>query len=300
MSKTLLIEDGNIKQTIQDNILWDGKFSKAHANGPIINFLQIYLPKNSLMVIPRSDGNINRNHNNQYHDVDWDTQIQPHIDYAKEHDKIFILGTLAQEYEEPDINYFYLPLDDDFFKYGVNHFFHTENLMPWEARSNQLCWRGGCSGYGDAQAIRVKFTEKIYDHDPNTDVRLSNWWSDNKNIPDHLFSDRIDHTEFFKYKIFFIVDGNVIASNHMYGFASGSVPFIISKAKCWFTDFIIPFVHYIPIKYDLSDLIEKIEWVNENDELAKKIAENAYEFSRTHFSPEYQKQYIKTQIQQLL
>jgi hypothetical protein len=300
MSKTIIIEDGNIKQTIQDNILWDGKFSKAHANGPIINFLQIYLPKHSLMVIPRSDGNINRNHNNQYHDVDWDTQIQPHIDYAKEHDKIFILGTLAQEFEEPDINYFYLPLDDDFFKYGVNNYFYFLPVTSWEARSNQLCWRGGCSGYGDSQAIRVKFTEKIYDHDPNTNVRLSNWWSDNKNIPDYLFSDRIDHTEFFKYKIFFIVDGNVIASNHMYGFASGSVPFIISKAKCWFTDFIIPFVHYIPIKYDLSDLIEKIEWVNENDELAKKIAENAYEFSRTHFSPEYQKRYIKNQIQQLL
>jgi hypothetical protein len=59
----------------------------------------------------------------------------------------------------------------------------------------------------------------------------------------------------------------------MYGFASGSVPFMISKAKCWFSEFIIPFVHYIPIKYDLSDLIEKIEWVNENDGLAKKIAE---------------------------
>lgn len=297
---SILIEDGNIKQTIPENILWDGKFSKAEANGPIINFLQIYLPKNSLMVIPKSDGNINRTHNNQYNDVDWDTQIQPHIDYAKEHDKIFILGTLAQEYEEPDINYFYLPLDDDFFKYGVNQFFQTEHLMPWEARSNQLCWRGGCSGYGGLESIRVKFTEKIYDHDPNTNVRLSTWWSENKNIPDHLFSDRIDHNDFFKYKILFIVDGNVIASNHMYGFASGSIPFMISKAKCWFTDLLIPFVHYIPIKYDLRDLIEKIKWVNENDELAEKIAKNAYEFSTKYFSSEYQKRYIKTRIQQLL
>jgi hypothetical protein len=86
----------------------------------------------------------------------------------------------------------------------------------------------------------------------------------------------------------------------MYGFASGSVPFIISKAKCWFTDLLIPFVHYIPIKYDLSDLIEKIEWVNENDEMAEKIAVNAYEFSTKYFSSEYQKRYIKTRIQPLL
>jgi len=298
MSKTIVIENGNIKQSIPDNILWDGKFSKALANGPIINFLQIYSPKNSIMVIPRSDGNINRTHKDKYHDVNWDTQIQPYLNYAKEHNKVFIIGTLAQEYEEPDINYFYLPLDDDFFKYGVNHFFLP--LTNWENRSNQLCWRGGCSGYGDAQAIRVKFVEKIYNYDSNTDVRLSTWWSENKNIPECFFSNRIDHTEFFKYKIFFVVDGNVIASNHMYSFASGSVPMFISKAKCWFTDLLIPFVHYIPIKYDLSDLIEKIEWVNENDDLAKKIAENAYKFSITYFSPEYQKQYMKNQIQSFL
>jgi hypothetical protein len=295
---SIIIEDGNIKQTISNNILWDGKFSKALANGPIINFLQTYLPKNTLMVIPTSDGNINRKHNNQYHDVDWDTQIQPYIKYAKENDKIFILGTLAQEFEEPDINYFYLPLDDDFFNHGVNHFFPP--FILWENRSNQLCWRGGCSGYGDGDSIRIKFVKKIYDHDPNTDVRVSTWWSENKNIPEQLFSNRIDHTEFFKYKIFFIVDGNVIASNHMYGFASGSVPMFISKAKCWFTNLLIPYVHYIPIQYDLSDLIEKIKWVNENDELAKKIAENAYKFSEKYFSPEYQKEYIKNRIQELL
>ena len=37
-------------------------------------------------------------------------------------------------------------------------------------------------------------------------------------------------TDYLQYKIFFIVDGNCIASNHMWGFATGCVPFIISNA----------------------------------------------------------------------
>jgi hypothetical protein len=37
----------------------------------------------------------------------------------------------------------------------------------------------------------------------------------------------------------------------------------------------------VPIKYDLSDLKEKIEWLVNNDAEARKIAENAMEFART-------------------
>ena len=92
------------------------------------------------------------------------------------------------------------------------------------------------------------------------------------------------------------MDGNVIASNHMYAFATGCIPFIISRGKCWFTQFCIPYVHYIPIQYDLSDLIEKIEWVEKNDEEAKKIAEKARDFSRYYFSSDFQKNYIQETI----
>ena len=48
--------------------------------------------------------------------------------------------------------------------------------------------------------------------------------------------------------------------------------------------------NYIPINYDLSNLIEKIEWVKTHDEEAKKIAE-------TYFSTEYQKKHLKENIE---
>lgn len=97
-------------------------------------------------------------------------------------------------------------------------------------------------------------------------------------------------------KIYFIVDGNVIASNHMWGFATGAVPFLISNAYCWFSEFLEPYVNYIPIAHDLSDLVEKIEWVAENDDVAKKIAQGALDFTRRVFSPEFQREYLRAKI----
>ena len=47
-----------------------------------------------------------------------------------------------------------------------------------------------------------------------------------------------------------------------------------------------PWVHYIPIKPDFSDLEDKMQWLETHDEEAKEIADNAYEFMLLHREPE--------------
>ena len=229
MSNCLVFEDGVLIKDIDHPFIWNGMFSQAKKNGNIINYLQKCLPKNSICVIPKSDGNIKKTQNkNEPHDTLWD-DIQIYIDYSKNKNKVFLLCVLSQITQEEDINYIYLPLDDDFFDKGVEYFFNRNNMLKWEDRSSELCWVGGCSGVGGNESLRVKFVKKIYDYNPLTNVRLSTWWSENKNIDTKYFSERVHFSEFLKYKIFFIVDGNVIASNHMWGFASGCVPFFSIK-----------------------------------------------------------------------
>lgn len=301
MKNCLIFEDGNlVHNSIHGDVLWAGLFSKVEVNGSLIKFISSFLKEkeNTILVIPKSDGNVNNKTDNHYHDVNWMEQIAPLLEEAKNKNKTFILGVLCQVNKEEGINYLYLPLDDGFFEKGIRYYFSKEQntYVNWQNRSSDLCWRGGCSGIGGSESIRVNFVKKIYDYQKETNVRLSKWWSENKNIPEKYFADRIYFDEFLKYKIFFIVDGNCIASNHMYGFASGCIPFLISNAKCWFNEFIIPNVHYIPIEYDLSNLIEKIEWVKENDAEAEKIANNAYEFAMNYFSSEYQEKYLINKI----
>ena len=48
----------------------------------------------------------------------------------------------------------------------------------------------------------------------------------------------------------------------------------------------MPYVHYVPVKNDQSDLIEKIDWLKANDEKAREIAENGKELFEKLYSLE--------------
>lgn len=57
--------------------------------------------------------------------------------------------------------------------------------------------------------------------------------------------------------------------------------------ELWFYPLLKPYEDFIPIKKDLSDLFEKIEWCINHDEECKKIAKNAYKKFRTLLSKTY-------------
>lgn len=54
----------------------------------------------------------------------------------------------------------------------------------------------------------------------------------------------------------------------------------------YFYEHLLPWVHYIPVKRDLSDIVEKIMWCKSNPTKAQEIADNAYEFSKKHLTRE--------------
>lgn len=58
------------------------------------------------------------------------------------------------------------------------------------------------------------------------------------------------------------------------------------KWKEYFYDDLKPFVHYIPVKEDLSDLTEKLDWAETHYEEALQIAKNAQEYALSHLTQE--------------
>ncbi|KAJ7800177.1 hypothetical protein B0H14DRAFT_3156132 [Mycena olivaceomarginata] len=61
---------------------------------------------------------------------------------------------------------------------------------------------------------------------------------------------------------------------------SGSLVFKFSTFSEFFDDWLIPYVHFIPVLPDLSDLEKKIEWAIENDEEARQIQANGLEYAK--------------------
>lgn len=86
------------------------------------------------------------------------------------------------------------------------------------------------------------------------------------------------HSE-FKYIIH--VDGYSVAGRLLTTMLTGSLILRVkSKFYLWCDEFIKPDVHYIVIKEDLSDLIEKIKWCKKNDNYCKKIAKNGFKYAK--------------------
>lgn len=60
----------------------------------------------------------------------------------------------------------------------------------------------------------------------------------------------------------------------------------------WFDSNLEPYVHFVPVKRDFSDLHEQIIWLKDNDDIAQEIARNGIEFVKRHFSDEAMEEYI--------
>lgn len=78
----------------------------------------------------------------------------------------------------------------------------------------------------------------------------------------------------FKSKYIVLVDGNGWADKVAGVMLSGSLLFLSTVHEDWVTRQMVDGVHYIKIKPDLSDLIDKLEWAIGHDQIASQIAEN--------------------------
>ena len=291
--------DGTIQNELKCVCFWSGYFSTVLQNGALVHHLStlferiaIEFPqKKFLFFMPQSDGDILLA---DYRYLLSETYLADLRDSGIQ----IVIGTVAQRFsvgkKDPDVEYLFLPQDDHIFQYGLRSHFILENLPKWSDRIPQIFWRGS----GSRRSIPNEPTESGFKRkdvvanlidNPAADVRfVSNWIYPNDQIPETWISPNTSYWHFCNYKMVLIVDGNGISSAHTWCFGIGAVPFLVTNNTFWFSDLLIPFENYIPVRYDLSDLEEKITWVLEHDEEAREIATKSAEFAYRIFTPEYQ------------
>jgi len=97
-----------------------------------------------------------------------------------------------------------------------------------------------------------------------------------------------------KYKYIINVDGHVSAYRLSLELNYGSVILLSdSKYRLWFKNLLKPFKHYVPIKKDLSDLIEKINWCNQNQKECEEIIKNCKKFYKKYLSKNSMLDYLQ-------
>jgi hypothetical protein len=91
--------------------------------------------------------------------------------------------------------------------------------------------------------------------------------------------DKLTPIEQSNYKYIVNVDGNVSAFRLSLELNMGSVILLVdSPWKIWYRDMLKPYTHYVPVKEDLSNLIDQIKWCRKNDGRCQEIVKNAQQF----------------------
>jgi hypothetical protein len=287
---------------------WDGPFSRSHAKKDIELYTALAIHQRGLpltAVFSATDGVLSTKEFLKMKAIK-DLKGVNNISEAQyaENEAVAKIGTYptmatlcSRSFKRP--NMFYTPLDDEIFTKGLGAILGDGLPLPaWENRKPIAVWRGGTSGY-ERPSIRVRTVQALLDSSV-ADVRLTRGgWAENmKGIPDAFFGDAIPPSQQMGHKYIFIIDGNCIASNHMWVFGSGSVPIMITHPEnnFWFKKYLKPMENYVPVKYDLSDLREKLDWLVANDAAARKISEAAKALADEIFSPSFQRRYIDEEL----
>jgi hypothetical protein len=85
--------------------------------------------------------------------------------------------------------------------------------------------------------------------------------------------ERVDMTDYFAYKYLINIDGTVAAYRFPALLAGDSL--VVLQESIYYEHFyneIQPWVHYVPFKHDVSDIVENIQWAKDHDAEAQAIA----------------------------
>jgi hypothetical protein len=88
-----------------------------------------------------------------------------------------------------------------------------------------------------------------------------------------------------KYGILLDIEGNGYSGRLKHLLWSHRPILLVDRPhKEFFYEHLQEWIHYIPVKRDLSDLVEKTRWCLDNYDKGQQIAENAYQFSKIHLT----------------
>ena len=99
-------------------------------------------------------------------------------------------------------------------------------------------------------------------------------------------SSKKDH---FQYKYQLILEGESGPRQRLPWTMLGGFVIILQDTpqRQWYMENINPWEHYVPVKHDLSNLLEIIDWLRNNDDKAKEISQNGQKFAQHYFQKDH-------------
>ncbi|KAI9338514.1 glycosyl transferase family 90-domain-containing protein [Obelidium mucronatum] len=161
--------------------------------------------------------------------------------------------------------------------------FHRIRLMDWEKlfaqRNPELVFDAGRNQTPSSFLVP---TSKIYvDVGFHTGIKSTNTSFKKRFAKEYRKKSRVGFQDMLQFKYLLVVDGYTWPSRLQYYLETNSVVLYAGIFIDYFMWRLEPWVHYIPVKTDFSDLDKKLEWLLHNDEQAHNISRNAKSLVRS-------------------
>lgn len=148
--------------------------------------------------------------------------------------------------------------------------------IPFGEKINEVIFRGEDTGH--RKGCRLNLMKTYFSGYPQINVGFSK--RSKRDVANLFQKSAMTPKEILKYKYIISVEGNDVASGLKWQLLSNSVVFMRKPTLfSWaMEDKLKPYLHYIPLKYDFSDLVEQMDWANRNQEWTQKISMNSTEY----------------------
>ena len=163
-------------------------------------------------------------------------------------------------------------------------------IIPWERKIKKAFWRGTASDKGYTidnylQKPRFLLSRASLEAPEKVDAgffQTNDPFFTQLFLQMGLFRSYTSIEEHLEYKYLPVLDGYMCTyPGYQWRLLSGSLTLKQESDEIqYFYSALHPYVHYLPIKNDMSDLLEKIDWAIDHDEECKRIAQSARDFAQ--------------------
>lgn len=175
-----------------------------------------------------------------------------------------------------------------------------ENDVPWKGRNEGVFWRGSITGNGmvfdepfefnnEKLLPRIRMCLKLEGYS-GADVAIANNYVLKKNfkgfeklIEKGITKDSIPQNFWLRQKFAIDIDGHTNAWQNFFSrMLMGCCVIKIDSFQNysqWYYNQLTPWKHFVPVKSDMSDLIQKLDWCKTHDSECEEIAKRAQEIS---------------------
>jgi hypothetical protein len=204
----------------------------------------------------------------------WDAGVEPGLSYCANTDEYVLIP------------------DPVYVQTRAHHKFRraiAQRRVPWNERKTVALWRGATTDqypappltWRDMRRIRLSFISRAYPDILDAGITEIHHWDKPELRPlikaENIMKPYMAATDFQHYRYQIDIDGSTNAWAGLFTkLLTGSTVMKVESDRHyrqWYYGRMMPWVHYVPVRPDMADLIGKIQWLRAHDDVAYEIGQ---------------------------